>query len=76
MLQRAFQQAIEQIRCNRSVAYHLRSDLKDKDTTLDVDSGALSKNNNNILKLEDRLSELSLAAGLDSVSTVFIFNFE
>jgi len=61
MLQRAFQQAIEQIRCNRSVAYHLRSDLKDKDTTLDVDSGALSKNNNNILKLEDRLSELSLA---------------
>jgi len=57
MLERGLEQVIEQIRLNRSAAYHLSVDLKDKETTLDVDSEALSRNNNNI---EEMLSELCL----------------
>lgn len=55
MLARALEQAVEQIRLNRSSAYHLKSDLKDKDITLNVDSTALSKNN---LNIDEQLSKL------------------
>jgi tektin-1 len=68
MLQRALEQVIEQIRLNRSAAYHLSADLKDKDTTLNVDNDALSKNNLNILN--DKLSEMCLAKQQSNVPRI------
>lgn len=61
MLERALEQVIEQIRLNRSAAYHLRQDLKDKDVTLNVDGSALSKSNALFVnEVEAKLSELCL----------------
>ena len=56
MLERSLEQVIEQIRLNRSAAYHLTQDLRDKDVTLSVDGTALAENNHNV---EAQLSELS-----------------
>ena len=71
MLSRALEQVVEQIRLNRSSAYHLSADLKDKDTTLGVDSEALSKNNSNIAnEIEAKLSELCLARQTSNVPKI------
>merc|ERR1712139_543463 len=61
MLERALEQVIEQIRLNRSAAYHLRQDLKDKDVTLNVDGSALAQSNAMyVTEIESKLSELCL----------------
>lgn len=61
MLERALEQVIEQIRLNRSAAYHLRKDLEDKDVTLNVDGEALSKNNAMFInEVEQKLSQMCL----------------
>lgn len=71
MLQRALEQVIEQIRLNRSAAYHLSADLKDKDTTLGVDNEALGKNNSNIMKdINSKLSEMCLARQQSNVPRI------
>jgi tektin-1 len=71
MLRRALEQVIEQIRLNRSAAYHLSADLKDKDCTLGVDNDALSKNNLNIAdKIEAKLSEMCLAKQQSNVPRI------
>lgn len=67
MLERALEQVTEQIRLNRSSAYHLAADLKDKDTTLNVDSEALARNNANI---DAQLSELCLARQKSNVPKI------
>jgi len=73
MLSRALEQVIEQIRCNRSSAYHLSADLKDKDQTLTIDNEALSQNNLSVQavnRIERRLSELTLARQQSSVPKI------
>lgn len=67
MLERSLEQVIEQIRLNRSAAYHLTQDLRDKDVTLSVDGTALAENNNNV---EDQLSELCLARQTSNVPKI------
>lgn len=71
MLERALEQVIEQIRLNRSAAYHLSQDLKDKDVTLGVDGTALSKNNANYIEeVEQKLSTLCLARQQSNVPKI------
>jgi len=64
MLERALEQVTEQIRLNRSAAYHLSQDLKDKNVTLNVDGTALSKNNNNV---GQQLSELCQTSNVPKI---------
>jgi len=67
MLERSLEQVVEQIRLNRSSAYHLTQDLKDKDVTLSVDGTALAENNNNV---DRQLSELCLARQASNVPKI------
>lgn len=61
MLERALEQVTEQIRLNRSAAYHLRKDLEDKNVTLNVDGVALSKSNAMFIdEVEAKLSQMCL----------------
>lgn len=68
MLERALEQVVEQIRLNKSSAYHLSADLKDKDVTLNVDSDALRQNNSNFV--DARLSELCTARQQSNVPKI------
>jgi len=71
MLERALEQVIEQIRLNRSSAYHLRQDLKDKDVTLNVDGSALAQSNALFIdELEAKLSDLCLARQTSNVPKI------
>lgn len=70
MLQRALEQVVEQIRLNRSAAYHLSADLKDKDATLGVDNQALGTNNQNIASIDSKLSEMCLAKQQSNVPRI------
>ena len=71
MLERALEQVIEQIRLNRSAAYHLRQDLKDKDVTLNVDGSALSQSNSMFIsEIEAKLSELCMTRQNSSVPKI------
>lgn len=71
MLKRVLEQVIEQIRLNRSAAYHLSADLKDKDTTLNVDSEALGKSNANCIEdINSRLKEMCLAKQQSNVPRI------
>lgn len=74
MWERSLEQVIEQIRLMRSSAYHLSSDLKDKDTTLNVDNDALAKNNKNISTfIDSKLSSLCLAKQNSNVPRIKSF---
>merc|ERR1711881_428159 len=70
MFERALEQVIEQIRLNRSAAYHLTQDLNDKDVTLGVDGDALAKANSSIDLVEQKLSALCLARQQGSVPKI------